>query len=215
MKIIVGLGNPGEQYESTRHNLGFIVLDHFLKDNTSLRHSNWSSNSKLKSQIFNYEWQSKKGPVQKVLLAKPDTFMNNSGMAVKLLLDFYKVDAEDLWIVHDDLDLPLGKLKIRFGGAAAGHHGVENIIEVLKTDSFWRFRMGIGNARHSANRTDSESGDKKISKRHLGDTSDFVLGVFEGKERSEVKKLVKYTVQSIETALESGLESAMNRFNTK
>ncbi len=215
MKLIVGLGNPGEQYESTRHNLGFIVLEHFLKDNTPLRDSKWSSNSKLKSQIFNYEWQPKKGVAQKILLAKPDTFMNNSGMAVKLLLDFYKIDTEDLWIIHDDLDLPLGKLKIRFGGAAAGHHGVENIIEALKSDKFWRFRMGIGNPRHSTNMPDGESGDKKILKRHLGDTSDFVLGVFVGKERSEVKKLVKFTVQSIEIALENGLESAMNRFNTK
>lgn len=215
MKLIIGLGNPGEQYLETRHNLGFSVVDNFLKDNTALRDSKWEINEKLKSHTFMYEWQPKNGKSVKILLAKPQTYMNNSGMAVKLLLDFYKINPSDLWVVHDDLDLPLGKLKIRFAGAGAGHHGVENIIEILKNDKFYRFRMGIGNVRHVKGRIDGESVEKKVSRRHLGDTSSYVLGVFEGKERTEIKKLVKDTVRSIETALEHGLESAMNRFNTK
>lgn len=215
MKLIVGLGNPGEQYLDTRHNLGFSVLEHFLKDNTSLRDSRWELSEKVKSQIFIYEWQPKNGKSIKILLAKPQSYMNNSGMAVKSLIDFYKVDPSDLWVVHDDLDLPLGKLKIRFAGAGAGHHGVENIIDTLKTDKFWRFRLGIGNSRHVKSRLDGESVEKIVSRRYLGDASDFVLGSFEGKERTEIKKLIKDTVKSIETALESGLESAMNRFNTK
>ncbi len=215
MKLIVGLGNPGEQYEQTRHNLGFLVLDRFLKDITPVKESIWELSTKMKSKIFLIEWQPKKGSSEKVLLAKPNTFMNNSGKAVQLLADFYKIESQDIWVVHDDLDLPLGKLKIRFGGAGAGHHGIENIMTCIGTDKFWRFRLGIGNPRHTINRSDAENEEKMISRRHLGSTTDFVLGVLEGKEWSSARKLVKDTVESLEVALENGLESAMNRFNTK
>src|SRR5436190_20502843 len=119
MKVIVGLGNPGEKYENTRHNLGFLVVGHVLKDLGTIK-DDWDKSSKLKSEIASFTLQH-----EKLLLAKPQTFMNNSGMAVKLLLDYYKVLPEDLWIVYDELDLPLGSMKIRFGGAAAGHRGVE------------------------------------------------------------------------------------------
>ena len=215
MKLIVGLGNPGEEYDMTRHNLGFLVMDRFLKDITSVKDSKWSESSKLKSQFFITEWQPKLSESEKIIIAKPETYMNNSGMAVKLLLDFYKLDTNDLWVVHDDLDLPLGKLKIRFGGAGAGHHGVEHIIDTLGTDKFWRFRLGIGNPRHSIDRKDGEGVDKMIGRRHLGDTKGFVLGGFDDSEWPVAKKLIKDTVKSLQIALESGLESAMNRFNTK
>jgi len=215
MKLIVGLGNPGEEYDMTRHNLGFLVMDRFLKDITSVKDSKWSESSKLKSQFFITEWQPKLSESEKIIIAKPETYMNNSGMAVKLLLDFYKLDTNDLWVVHDDLDLPLGKLKIRFGGAGAGHHGVEHIIDTLGTDKFWRFRLGIGNPRHSIDRKDGEGIDKMIGRRHLGDTKGFVLGGFDDSEWPVAKKLIKDTVKSLQIALESGLESAMNRFNTK
>jgi len=215
MKLIVGLGNPGEEYDMTRHNLGFLVMDRFLKDITSVKDSKWSESSKLKSQFFITEWQPKLSESEKIIIAKPETYMNNSGMAVKLLLDFYKLDTNDLWVVHDDLDLPLGKLKIRFGGAGAGHHGVEHIINTIGTDKFWRFRLGIGNPRHSIDRKDGEGIDKMIGRRHLGDTKGFVLGGFDDSEWPVAKKLIKDTVKSLQIALESGLESAMNRFNTK
>ena len=215
MKLIVGLGNPGEQYDKTRHNLGFLVLDRFLKDIASVKDSQWLGNSKLKSQVFITEWQPKKGSSEKIILAKPDTYMNNSGMAIQLLLGFYKIEPLDLWVIHDDLDLPLAKLKIRFGGAGAGHHGVEHIINTLGTDKFWRFRLGIGNPRHSIDRKDAEGVEKMIGRRHLGDTKDFVLGSFTDKEWSTAKKLIKDAAHSLETALENSMESAMNRFNTK
>jgi PTH1 family peptidyl-tRNA hydrolase len=214
MKLIVGLGNPGEQYEATRHNLGFIVVDHFLKDFSSVNDGKWDSNEKLKSDISLIDWQPKAGPPERVILAKPTTFMNNSGMAVQLLANYYKVAAEDIWIINDELDLPLGKLKIRFGGAAAGHHGVEDIIEKLGTDKFWRFRLGIGTLKHSAETIDDDGNAKMIAQRDMGNTSDFVLGTFSGKEHSEIKKMIKHTCEAIETALEKGLEAAMNRFNT-
>ncbi len=215
MKLIVGLGNPGEEYDMTRHNLGFLVMDRFLKDITSVKDSKWSESSKLKSQYFITEWQPKLSESEKIIIAKPETYMNNSGMAVKLLLDFYKLDINDLWVVHDDLDLPLGKLKIRFGGAGAGHHGVEHVIDTLGSDKFWRFRLGIGNPRHSIDRKDGEGIDRMIGRRHLGDTKGFVLGGFDDSEWPVAKKLIKDTVKSLQIALEGGLESAMNRFNTK
>lgn len=142
MKLIVGLGNPGEKYENTRHNLGFLVLDHLLKDLGTSK-IEWDSSNKLKSDIALFTLHK-----EKVILAKPQTYMNNSGMAVQLLKDFYKVEPEDLWIVYDELDLPLGSIKIRFGGAAAGHHGVESIMEAIGTDKFWRYRLGISATTH-------------------------------------------------------------------
>jgi peptidyl-tRNA hydrolase, PTH1 family len=132
MKLIVGLGNPGTKYESTRHNVGFMVLEHLLKDLESVKKSNWDKNEKLKSEIYLLDYQPKNGDPEKVILARPLTYMNNSGMAVGLIAKFYKIKPEDIWIVYDELDLPLGSMKIRQGGGAAGHHGVESFMENLK-----------------------------------------------------------------------------------
>lgn len=214
MKLIVGLGNPGEQYETTRHNLGFMVVEQFLKDFETVRDTVWTNNEKLKSDLVLIDWQRKDGEVEKIVLAKPKTYMNNSGMAVQLLSSFYNIEPENIWVIHDDLDLPMSKMKIRFGGAAAGHHGVEDIIEKLGTDKFWRFRLGIGNPKYTFNKGD-DVGEKLISRRDMGNTNSFVLGEFEGKEWPEAKKLVKDTVEAISVALEKDLENAMNRFNTK
>ena len=144
MKLIVGLGNIGEKYEKTRHNVGFMVLDRFLQDIKSVKQTVWEENKKFKSFTASYNWQPKHGELEKLVLAKPSTHMNASGIAVKLLADFYKVKPVDIWVIHDELDLPLGSMKIRFGGSSAGHRGIENIMEQLGTEKFWRFRMGIG-----------------------------------------------------------------------
>ena len=128
MKLIVGLGNPGKKYESTKHNIGFMVIDHFLKDLESVSKSNWSKEEKLKSEIYVLEYKPKKGEMGKVILARPLTYMNNSGMGVGLIAKYYKVPSSDIWIVHDEIDLPLGMMKIRLGGSSAGHHGIESII---------------------------------------------------------------------------------------
>ncbi len=206
MKLIVGLGNPGEKYENTRHNCGFLVVDHFLKDYKSASGVVWSSNAKLKSDIAVVDWQPKKGKLEKVILAKPQTYMNNSGMAVSLLLSFYKVDSSDLWIVYDELDLPLGSMKIRLGGAAAGHHGVESIMEKIATDKFWRFRMGIGT---------SHDKEHAISKQTLRDAKDYVLGAFGRSDQGKIRELIKHGSDALQTALEKGIEVAMNRYNTR
>jgi len=205
MKLIVGLGNPGEKYEKTRHNLGFIIMEHFLKDFQSTKNTLWENSSKFKSDIAQIEWQPKHGSLEKILLVKPKTYMNNSGLAVKIIVDFYKISADYIWVVNDDIDLPLGAMKIRFGGASAGHHGVESVMEHLGTDKFWRFRMGIGEANSKS----------KIQNSKLRNVEDFVLNGFTGSEKGKLKDLVKRGVRAIETSLEDGLESAMNRFNTK
>lgn len=205
MKLIVGLGNPGEKYESTRHNLGFMVVDHFLKNFEPSHRGDWEDSPKFKSETVQIEWQPKAGILQKVLLAKPKTYMNLSGMAVQLLSSFYKIKPEDIWIIHDDFDLPIGSMKIRFGGASAGHHGVQSIIEDLKTDKFWRFRLGTGES-HSKG---------KIAKHKIRAADDFVLHNFGTGESGKVRELIKRAVKAIEEGLEENLLKAQNRFNTK
>ncbi len=215
MKLIIGLGNPGEKYEKTRHNLGFVVVEHFLKDFQSARNTVWEDSSKFKSEIAQIEWQPRHGTLEKVILAKPQTYMNNSGLAVKIITDFYKISADNIWVIHDDIDLPLGSMKIRFGGASAGHHGVESIMEYLKTDKFWRFRMGTG-IQSSPLRQGFEGQAKlKVKSSKLRNVEDFVLSGFTGSEKGKVKNLIKRAVNVIETGLEEGLDVAMNRFNTK
>lgn len=197
MKLIVGLGNPGEKYETTRHNFGFWAVDQLLKDAASVKDTVWSPNDKLKSQI---------AKLDSTILAKPQTFMNNSGAAVSLLANFYKIEPQDICIVYDELDLPLGSMKIRFGGAAAGHHGVESIIEKLGTDKFWRMRLGIGI---------SHSKDRAIGRQHIHDAEDYVLGSFHKADQGKIGDLTKRASQALQMALGKGMEEAMNRYNTK
>lgn len=200
MKLLVGLGNPGEKYENTRHNLGFLVMDHVLKDIGTSK-ADWEHSTKLKSDIATFTIGE-----EKALFAKPQTYMNNSGLAVQLLKDFYKIEEDNIWIVYDELDLPLGSIKIRFGGAAAGHHGVESIMEAIGTDKFWRFRLGIG-----------ESHDKNhpVSRQIMHDAKDYVLDTFQHDEAGKSRELIKHASNAIQCALEKGMEVAMNRFNTK
>jgi PTH1 family peptidyl-tRNA hydrolase len=204
MKLIVGLGNPGEKHEKTRHNLGFMVVNALFKDYSSAKDS-FREEKKFQSQIAELNWQPKKNPGEKVILAKPLTYMNNSGLAVLLIAKFYKIDSSDIWIIHDEVDLPLGAMKIRFGGSSAGHKGVESIIESLKTDKFWRFRMGIGEQK-------SKLSNQKSKLRAI---DDFVLGTFEESERGKAREIIKKGAKAVEDGLEEGLEKAMNRFNTK
>lgn len=207
MKLVVGLGNPGNKYEGTRHNLGFMVLDQFLKDAEPVEKTVWDNNAKLKSDVYVLEWDSKKRNhhTEKVILAKPKTYMNNSGMAVSLLANFYKVKPADIWIVHDELDLPLGSMKIRMGGSGAGHHGIESVMEKLGTDKFWRFRLGIGQA-HAK---------REIAKHLIRKAEEFVLKGFKGKDSSLAKKSVKRAAKAVADALEEGIEASQNRYNTK
>jgi PTH1 family peptidyl-tRNA hydrolase len=139
----------------------------------------------------------------KLLLAKPQTFMNNSGMAVKALADYYKISLADIIIIHDELDLPLGKIKVRMGGSAAGHHGVESILKYLGDDKFVRVRLGIGNIRALG----GERGSKHFN------AESFVVEEFESSEKSKAKTMLKNAVHAVELILKEGIEKAQNQYN--
>lgn len=199
MFLIVGLGNPEDKYKDTRHNLGFEAVEELGK---RMGGGAWEVEKKFKSEILKIAYNLQ--PISyNLILAKPQTYMNNSGIAVTLIANYFKIRPEDIIILHDDLDLPLGKIKIRLGGAAAGHHGVESIISHLGTDKFIRIRMGIGNLR-------SISGEH-----HTGsfNAESFVINKFLPSEKSKVKKMMKQAVKAFELLLGEGLEKAQNQFN--
>ena len=191
MKLIVGLGNPEVRYAKTRHNLGFEILDELTK---KLNLVDWVMEDKFKAELI-------KAP--DLILVKPQTFMNHSGMAVKLLANYFKINPEDIIIIHDELDLPLGKIKARIGGAAAGHHGVESVISELGTDQFIRIRLGIGNLK-------TNSGEHG---RIAFNAEKFVLDPFMPNEKSQVKHMIKQALKALELVLEEGVEKAQNQYN--
>lgn len=202
MKLIIGLGNPGDKYKKSRHNLGFMVVDELARKLTK-GEVKWEQDRRSNSLVF------KQYP-NRLILVKPQTFMNGSGQAVAKIIRYYGGENKtrnDLWVVHDDVDIQLGKLKIRMGGAAAGHHGVESIIEQLGTDKFLRFRLGIGHPRERRDSEGYKDGGVKM------DVETFVIREFDINEKTELKHLIKQTVQAIEVALKDGPEKAMNRFN--
>ena len=133
MKLIIGLGNPGEEYKKTRHNAGFLTMDK-IADDFQFPVSSSKFNAEISQGIIANE---------KTILAKPQTFMNNSGQAVKAILDYYKIKSEDIIIIHDDLDIPLGEYKISKNKNSGGHKGVQSIIDYLGTKDFTRIRIGI------------------------------------------------------------------------
>jgi PTH1 family peptidyl-tRNA hydrolase len=136
MILIIGLGNPGLKFKNTRHNLGFEIINLIKKQGCF---SIWQNKKKLKEKISQGEIDE-----QKIILAKPQTFMNSSGQAVSHLIKFYKIPLKNLWIIHDDLDLELGKIKIKENSRSAGHKGVQSIIDELGTKNFNRLKIGIG-----------------------------------------------------------------------
>lgn len=197
MKLIVGLGNPGEQYDNTRHNIGFHTLDELLKQYESVEKSKWQED-KLAHSLY----KKIKGKHEEFVIAKPQTFMNNSGMGVSSLLGKLKIEPKDLIVVYDELDLPLGKIRIRFGGASGGHRGVQSIIETLKTDEFLRIRMGIGIDHHN----EKEHRDKT-------QIADFVLSHFTAQEKSKVRHMVKEVHKSLELIFQHGIDLYFSKFH--
>lgn len=196
MKLIIGLGNPGEKYKDTRHNVGFSVVEKLAHELGSAKLS-WENMEKCKALI------AKTGDI---ILAKPQTFMNTSGISVASLVSYFHLAPADVWVIHDDLDLPLGKIRIRTGGASAGHHGVDSMIRELKTDAFTRFRIGIGRGKENLVKT----ADQHL-KRH--GVIDFVLSRFTQHEAGELKHLVKNGAIAVRVALDEGIDRAINRFN--
>ena len=196
MNLIVGLGNPGEKFASTRHNIGFMVVEHLAKELTG-EALVWRDESKHHGLI---------AKSTDAILLKPTTFMNAAGVSVASVAGYYKISLGDVWVIHDDLDLPLGKIRIRTGGGSAGHHGVDSIMREIKNDAFVRFRLGIGRGME---------GTKKSSNKnfHRRSVIDFVLSKFRTSEAGELKHLVKRGSEAVKIAFQSGMDRAMNRFN--
>lgn len=187
MTIIIGLGNPGDKYEKTRHNVGFMFLDKVAE---KFNFSEFNLSKKFHSQIAEGEIAGKKA-----ILVKPQTFMNESGIAVETIIGYYKIPLSDILVVHDEIDIPLGNIKIVHGRGSAGHKGVKSIIEKFG-DDFTRFRIGIG---------------PETSKKQK--TEKFVIDNFSKKETVALKHTFKKTQQALEDFLNDGVEKAMNKYN--
>lgn len=188
MFLIVGLGNPGKNYEHTRHNVGFDVMDAIAdKYNISI------SEKKHKALCG-------KGSIEgeKVILAKPQTYMNLSGESVVELLNYYKLDpADEMIVIYDDISLLPGNLRIRKKGSAGGHNGIKNIIAMTGTDTFLRIKVGVG------------------EKPRGWDLADYVLGHFDAAERKDVEEAIVHAVSAAEIMLQGEVDTAMNEYNSK
>lgn len=210
MKLIVGLGNPGEKYQNSRHNLGFMVAEALLKDLEPVSKTFWDT-SAPKAQGLREDTRAKaliKDILlhgEKILLAKPQTFVNNSGISVSNLLSYYKIKPEDLIVVYDDLDLPFGRVRVRFGGAAGGHNGVKSIIDSINSDKFLRVRIGIGHPH-------KHDGKVKEGKSTIA-VEDYVIANFTSNERGKIKHSIKEATRAIHLILEHGIEKYMSKYN--
>jgi PTH1 family peptidyl-tRNA hydrolase len=183
MKIVVGLGNPGSKYQGTRHNVGFAVIDLL-----ALAPSAGKFVSRFEAEVAELQEGS-----EKVLLVKPQTFMNLSGRCVRQILDFYKVSVENLLVICDDISLPLGRLRMRIQGTHGGHNGLRDIQNHLGTTEYTRLRIGVDSPQD--------------------DAIDHVLGKFRPSERAPIEDALALSVQAVVVWINQGALSAMNRFN--
>ena len=184
--LVVGLGNPGGQYENTRHNAGFLTADELAR-----RGRFAIQRLKFKALTAAVEISG-----QGVLMMKPTTFMNLSGEAVGEAARFYKIPPDHVLVISDDVSLPLGKLRIRTGGSAGGHNGLKSIIQHLGADQFPRVKVGVGEKPHPDY-----------------DMADWVLGKFQGEDKKVMDEAVKRAADAVECYLKDGPQKAMNRFN--
>ncbi len=186
--LIIGLGNPGEKYKNTRHNIGFRIINEFKEKNNF---PEFEFSKKFNALVSENTISGKK-----IILVKPQTFMNESGKSVKSLINFYKISNKNLIIINDDIDLLLGKIKIVKNRGSAGHKGVESIIKEIGTKNIIRFRIGILPLK----------GKPKNPER-------FVLQEFSKEEIKTVEEIIKKTVEAISVLSEEGIEEAMNKYN--
>jgi PTH1 family peptidyl-tRNA hydrolase len=187
MKLIVGLGNPGREYQGTRHNLGFRIVDALARE----------AGIDLSTSKFQGEYGQGSFEGQKIALLKPQTYMNLSGSSVAPAARFYKVEPEDLIVVHDELDLPFGRLQLKKGGGTGGHKGLASIVQQLGSNDFVRVRIGIGKP--------------ETKERTVG----HVLSGFGKEESAQLEEIASRAVSAVRTILQSGLAQAMNQFNQK
>ena len=187
LRLIVGLGNPGTSYENTRHNVGFMVIDKL------------GGEFGISVNKDKFDVRCGRGAIEDltVMLAKPMAFMNRSGWPVQKLAAYYKIDSRDLIVVHDDIDLAFGRLKIKEKGGHGGHKGLKSIIQAIGEDSFVRLRIGVGRSETSSN------------------VSDHVLGPFYDDESKLLDGILNRARDAVVTVLTEGPKAAMNRFNEK
>jgi len=189
MKLIVGLGNPGQSYANNRHNVGFICLNYFARKQ-GIRFDKKQGKARIGI-----------GEVAggKVVVARPQTYMNLSGQSVNLLIRKFNVNLDDLLVIHDDIDLPLGKIRIRQGGSSGGHKGIESIISWLESQDFLRIRVGIG-------RPDTTEPSE-------ADIITYVLSDFTPEEKQTLTDVIPRVSEAIYCLLTEGLVAAMNKYN--
>lgn len=187
MYLIAGLGNPGREYDNTRHNMGFAVIEQLAEEH------------RIDVSLAKHKALCGKGVIggQKVILAKPQTYMNRSGESLREIADYYKIEPQDILVIYDDITLDVGQLRVRPKGSAGGHNGMKSIIAHLGTQDFPRVRVGIG--------------DKPKGM----DLADYVLGHFPREEREQVEAGVKDGARAVEVFLTEGVDAAMNQFNAK
>ena len=184
--MIVGLGNPGKEYENTRHNVGFMAIDKIASKN------HVTLNSKKGNGIYTiFEKED-----EKILLLKPLTYMNLSGEAVKALMQYYKIAVSDILIISDDLDMPTGKIKLKYKGSSGGHNGLKNIEQHLKTQEYKRLKIGISNNKNY-------------------DTKDYVLGRFSIEEKEKIDSVLNTVIDIFDDFCINSFESVMNKYNKK
>ena len=188
-QLIVGLGNPGTKYAQTRHNVGFDLLDILAK--------RWQISLSDRKQFQGIYGEGFGSNNAKIRLLKPQTFMNLSGQSVRATIDWFKLPPESVLVVYDDLDLPLGKIRLRLSGSAGGHNGMKSVISHLGTQNFPRVRIGIGKS----------AGEK--------DTISHVLGKFSAVETPIVSEVLHLVNDAIEMSLKQGMEKAMSLYNSR
>lgn len=176
MKLIVGLGNPGKKYEKTRHNVGFLVLEALHETLKSEHISPWEHSKKFQAEIAGATIHN-----EKVILAKPQTFMNESGVSVAAIANFYKMNSTDIIVVHDDKDIPLGEIKVQEDRGSAGHNGIKSIIEHIGGKNFFRIRVGVANENTAK----------------MENIADFVLSKFGLFEKGKLKLKIQHAVDEI------------------
>ncbi|RKH37025.1 aminoacyl-tRNA hydrolase [Corallococcus sicarius] len=190
MKLICGLGNPGREYERHRHNIGFMVVDALL--------------SRARAELTQDKFQARVGQGtlggERILFVEPQTFMNLSGRAVAEAARFYKVDVQDVLVIHDELDLPFGRLQLKAGGGAGGHNGLKSLVSSLGEDAFIRVRVGIG-------KPEGPNAKERVA--------GYVLSNFDDGERRQLDELIARAADMTESWLRDGLATAMNRHNRK
>ena len=189
--LIAGLGNPGSKYEGTRHNMGFMTAD-VLAERWSVNFSDHKGLAMLGKGVMNLS-----GRNVKFFLAKPLTYMNESGNAVASISAYYQIEPDHIVVIHDDMDLDFGRIKVKAGGSAGGHNGIKNIIAMTGTQNFLRIKVGVG------------------EKPAGWDLADHVLGHFDTADRAEVEKAIGHAVEAAEMMITGETDAAMNRYNVK